>query len=115
VTETGLTAEALAELLSLQNEGVISSTAARTVFDTLVEEGGTAAAVVERRGLRQVSDTAAIDAIVSAVIESHADEVGRYRAGKVTLLGFLVGQAMKRSGGAADAALVRERMLVQLG
>ena len=95
-------------LVALLADGTLSSAGAKEVLAELLEHGGDPARIVERRGLEQVSDAGALDPIVERVIADNPDPVARYRAGKVGLLGFLVGQVMKASGGAANPATVQE-------
>ncbi len=105
---------ALAALIALVEDGTLSRTAAKTVLGVLADEGGEPASVVERLGLAQVRDERRLTVWVDAVLADHAREVVRYRAGEVRLLGFFVGQVMRRSGGRADPRrvneLVRERL-----
>ena len=110
-----LTPAELAELVSLIDRQTISGKAAKQVFATLVEEGGSAAAIVERQGLRQVADAGRIEPVVDAVLGANPDNVARYREGKTNLLGFFVGQVMKSTGGKADPRLVNELLRSKLG
>ena len=105
---------ALAELLALKAAGTISGSAAKDVLTAIVETGRSAAEVVRERGLEQVSDESALATHVASVIADHPTEVAAFRAGKQGLLGFFVGQVMKRTGGQANPQLVnrllRERL-----
>jgi aspartyl-tRNA(Asn)/glutamyl-tRNA(Gln) amidotransferase subunit B len=76
--------------------------------------GRGAAQIVEEKGLRQVTDTGAIDAVIDAVMEKNQDKVADYRAGKDKLFGFFVGQVMKASGGKANPALVNQALKAKL-
>jgi aspartyl-tRNA(Asn)/glutamyl-tRNA(Gln) amidotransferase subunit B len=87
------------EVWKLQDEGTLSSTAAKDVLAELIRTGEPPAAIVARKGLAQVSDNAALEAVVEAVIARNPAEVARYKAGKTNLLGFFVGQAMKELKG----------------
>lgn len=115
IGEVPLAPQSLAALLDLVRDGVISRTAARQVFFALMDERGArpALAVADALGLRQVSDDGALREWVDAVLGDHPDEVRRLQAGEQKLLGVLVGQVMKRSGGRADPKrvnqLLRER------
>jgi aspartyl-tRNA(Asn)/glutamyl-tRNA(Gln) amidotransferase subunit B len=104
----------LAELLVLKSRGTISGSAAKEVLLAMVESGRPAVEIVAQRGLEQVSDIATLTAEIDAVIEVHPDEVEAYRGGKAGLLGFFVGQVMRRTKGKADPQLVnrllRERL-----
>jgi glutaminyl-tRNA synthetase len=114
LSETKLAADQLAELVRTLDAGDINATAARTVFDILVDRGGSVAAIVEKEGLASVHDAGAVDAWVAHVIEACPDEVARYKDGKKALIGFLVGQAMKLSGGAGDAGMIRKTFQARL-
>src|SRR5688500_17104150 len=104
-----------AELLGLVADGTISGTIAKTVFEKMIESGDGAAVIVEREGLKQTSDTGAIDAAVDAVLGANADKVAEYRAGKQALFGFFVGQVMKAMQGKANPGVVNERLRAKLG
>ncbi|MEQ8369907.1 MAG: Asp-tRNA(Asn)/Glu-tRNA(Gln) amidotransferase subunit GatB [Alphaproteobacteria bacterium] len=114
VTDSPVTAEALGGLLDLVADDTISGRTAKDVFDVMWETGRDAAAIVEEKGLRQVSDSGAIDAAIDAVIAANADKVAEYRAGKDKLLGFFVGQVMKATGGKANPKMVNSRMAEKL-
>ena len=75
-----------------------------------MDEGKSAAAIVEERGLRQVTDTGAIDAAVDSALAANAGKLAEYRAGKDKLFGFFVGQVMKAMGGKGNPALVNEAL-----
>jgi aspartyl-tRNA(Asn)/glutamyl-tRNA(Gln) amidotransferase subunit B len=79
-----------------------------------VETGKTAAELVEEKGLRQVTDTGAIDQAIADIMTQHADKVAEYRAGKDKLFGFFVGQAMKATGGKANPALLNDLLKQRL-
>ncbi len=91
VADFAVTAPMLAELLALQYDGTISGRLAKDVFAAMVETGRGAAAIVAERGLRQVTDTGAIDGAIDAVLAAQAEKVAEYRAGKEKLFGFFVG------------------------
>ena len=80
----------------------------------MVETGKGPAALVEERGLKQVTDTGSIDASIDAVMKAHADKVAEYRSGKDKLFGFFVGQVMKATQGKANPALGNERLKQKL-
>ena len=105
---------AIAELQRLVDDNTISSTASRTVFEKLLSVDASPAAIVESEGLRQVSDTGAIDAILDEVLAANPGEVERYRSGQQQLFGFLVGLAMKASKGKGDPKLVNARLRAKL-
>jgi aspartyl-tRNA(Asn)/glutamyl-tRNA(Gln) amidotransferase subunit B len=103
-----------AELLALVADGTISGTIAKQVFEIMLESGEGAAAIVENRGLRQTSDTGAIDAEIDKVLAANADKVTEYKAGKQALFGFFVGQVMKAMQGKANPQMVNERLRSKL-
>jgi aspartyl-tRNA(Asn)/glutamyl-tRNA(Gln) amidotransferase subunit B len=97
----------LGGLLDLIADGTISGRIAKDVFAEMVESGADAAAIVEAKGLRQVSDTGMIEAAVDAALAAHPGQVAQYAANP-KVLGFFVGQVMKATGGKANPALVNE-------
>lgn len=103
-----------AELLGLVADGTISGTIAKQVFEIMLESGEGAAAIVEKRGLKQTSDTGAIDAEIDKVLAANAEKVAEYKAGKQQLFGFFVGQTMKAMAGKANPQLVNERLRAKL-
>jgi aspartyl-tRNA(Asn)/glutamyl-tRNA(Gln) amidotransferase subunit B len=98
----------LAELIKLTDQGIVSSTVAKDVFDRMWSTGGPAAEIIEREGLAQMGDESALSAMVDAVVAAHPEAVGQYRAGRKNTLGFLVGQVMKASQGKANPKVVNE-------
>jgi aspartyl-tRNA(Asn)/glutamyl-tRNA(Gln) amidotransferase subunit B len=104
-----------AELLGLVADGTISGTIAKQVFEIMLESGEGAAEIVEKRGLRQTSDTGAIDAEIDKILAGNADKVAEYKAGKQQLFGFFVGQTMKAMAGKANPQVVNERLRAKLG
>ncbi len=109
-----LTPDAFASLLTMVDKGEISGSAAKDVFGELVRSGGSPEAIVEKKGLKQVSDTGAIEAAVDQVLAAHPGEVEKYKAGKTQLLGFLTGQVIKSMKGKANPALVNELLKKKL-
>jgi aspartyl-tRNA(Asn)/glutamyl-tRNA(Gln) amidotransferase subunit B len=103
-----------AELLGLVADGTISGTIAKQVFEIMLETRQGAALVVEERGLKQNSDTGAIDAEIDKVLAANADKVAQYKSGKEQLFGFFVGQTMKAMAGKANPKLVNERLRAKL-
>jgi len=95
-------ASGLASLLALVKEGTVSHQAAKKVFLAIAADGADPRAVAERLGLLQVREESALETWVDEVLAAHPQEVQRYRAGEVKLLGFLTGQVMRRSQGKAD-------------
>ena len=97
-----------AELLALTADGTLSGTLAKQVFEIMLETGEGAGAIVEARGLRQTSDSGAIDAAIAEVIAANPDKVADYRGGKDKLFGFFVGQVMRAMAGKANPQVVNE-------
>ncbi|MDO8706986.1 MAG: Asp-tRNA(Asn)/Glu-tRNA(Gln) amidotransferase subunit GatB [Sulfuricaulis sp.] len=89
-------------------DNTISNSGAKEVFRTMWAEGGDADAIIEAKGLKQVSDSGAIEALVDEIIAANADKVAEYRSGKDKLFGFFVGLAMKASKGKANPAQLNE-------
>ena len=110
-----VSAAALGELLDLITDKTINGRIAKDVFEEMVETGKPAAVIVEEKGLRQVTDTGAIDAAVTKVLAENADKVAEYKSGKDKLFGFFVGQVMKAMQGKGNPALVNEAVTKQLG
>jgi aspartyl-tRNA(Asn)/glutamyl-tRNA(Gln) amidotransferase subunit B len=109
-----VSAAALGELLDLIEDKTINGRIAKDVFEAMVETGQGARAIVDEKGLRQVTDTGAIDAAVAAVIAANADKVAEYKSGKDKLFGFFVGQVMKAMAGKGNPALVNEAVKAAL-
>ena len=103
-----------AELLGLVADGTLSGSLAKQVFEKMLESGDAAAVIVDREGLRQTSDTGAIEEAIGAVLAANADKVAEYRGGKEALFGFFVGQTMKAMGGKANPKLVNEVLRAKL-
>jgi aspartyl-tRNA(Asn)/glutamyl-tRNA(Gln) amidotransferase subunit B len=100
----------LAKLVAMVEAGKLSNSAAKEVFAAIRGTDEEPAAALARLGLAQVTDLAQIERWIDEVIEQHAEPVAQYRAGKTQTLGFLVGQAMKRSGGRAEPKAVQRLM-----
>ncbi|HUW80792.1 MAG TPA: Asp-tRNA(Asn)/Glu-tRNA(Gln) amidotransferase subunit GatB [Acidocella sp.] len=109
-----VSAKALGELIDLISDKTINGRIAKDVFEEMVETGKSPAAIVEEKGLRQVTDTGAIDAAVTKVLADNADKVAEYKSGKDKLFGFFVGQVMKAMAGKGNPALVNEAVTKQL-
>jgi len=105
----------LGELLDLISDKTINGRIAKDVFEAMVETGKAPGAIVQEKGLRQVTDTGAIEAAVAAVLAANADKVAEYKSGKDKLFGFFVGQVMKAMAGKGNPALVNEAVKQQLG
>ncbi len=114
VADSPISATALAGLLDLIENGAISGRIAKDVFAQMVETGKDAASIVEEKGLRQVTDIAAIEAAIDKVIADNAAKAADYRGGKLALFGWFVGQVMKATGGKANPAAVNEILMKKL-
>ena len=115
IAASPVTPAGAAELLALVADGTISGSMAKQVFEAMLETGEGATAIVEARGLRQTSDTGAIEAAIATILSSNADKVAQYRGGKEALFGFFVGQTMKAMGGKANPGVVNEVLRKVLG
>lgn len=101
-------------LLDLMKDGTISGKIAKDVLDAMIESGDEAAKIVESNGLKQVSDSGAIEKIIDAVLANNPEKLAEYRSGKEKLFGFFVGQVMKESKGQANPTLVNDLLLKKL-
>jgi len=104
----------LGALVRMIDEGKISGKQGKEVLSEMFASGKSAAAVVEERGMVQVSDTGEIDRVIDEVIAASPNQLEQYRAGKETLFGFFVGQVMKASKGKANPKVVNERLKEKL-
>jgi aspartyl-tRNA(Asn)/glutamyl-tRNA(Gln) amidotransferase subunit B len=109
-----VSAEQLGALLDLIADGTISSRLAKDVFAEMVASGANPGAIVEAKGLRQVTDSGAIEAAIDTVLAAQADKVAEFRAGRDKLYGFFVGQVMRATQGTANPALVNELLKKKL-
>jgi len=109
------TASAQASILAMQDKGEISGGQAKEIFEIVLKTGRDPAEIAEAEGLKQVSDTGAIEAAVDAIIAANADKVEQYRAGKEALFGFFVGQTMKAMQGKANPGVVNQLLKAKLG
>src|SRR6476469_2532343 len=114
ITGSPVSAAQLAAIVSLIGEGTISGKIAKDLFEIVWTEGGDPRAVVESRGMKQVTDTGAIEAAVDVVIAANPDKVEQVKA-KPTMLGWFVGQVMKQSGGKANPQAVNDILKAKLG
>jgi len=108
VAESKVSPEHLAELIALVDSKKINSKIAKELLVRMWDGAGSPVAIVDREGLAQTSDPAAIEALVDGVLTANPAVVADFRAGKTNVAGFLVGQVMKVSRGKADPALVNE-------
>jgi aspartyl-tRNA(Asn)/glutamyl-tRNA(Gln) amidotransferase subunit B len=105
-----VTAANLGALIDLIKDGTLSGRLAKDVFALMVETGKAPAVIVEEKGMKQVTDTGAIEAAVDAVIAANPDKVQQVKDGKTTLLGWFTGQVMKATQGKANPAMVNEML-----
>jgi aspartyl-tRNA(Asn)/glutamyl-tRNA(Gln) amidotransferase subunit B len=112
--ETPVSAENLGLLVKMIASGELSGKLAKEVFPKMLATGDTAAAIVEREGLKQISDTGALEGIIDSVIAGNPKQVEQYKSGKTTVINFLVGQVMKASRGQAKPDTVTELLKQKL-
>jgi aspartyl-tRNA(Asn)/glutamyl-tRNA(Gln) amidotransferase subunit B len=105
-----VSAGALGQLIDLMADNTINGRIAKEVFEAMVDTGKDPATIVEEKGLRQVTDTGAIDTAVDKVLAANAEKVAEYKSGKDKLFGFFVGQVMKAMAGKGNPALVNEAL-----
>ena len=115
ITASKVSAASLAGLLNRIHDNTISGKIAKEVFAAMWDEGGEADAIIESRGLEQITDSGELEATVDQVIADNQEQVEQYRAGKEKVLGFLVGQVMKATQGKANPAKVNEILRAKLG
>jgi len=115
IGQCAVTPQALAELLALVASGQISGKIAKDIFPLMLETGQSAAAIVEQKGLRQVSDSGELQAVLERIIAESPKEAEGYRAGKKKLMGYFVGQVMKATKGQANPQAVNELVEKLLG
>jgi aspartyl-tRNA(Asn)/glutamyl-tRNA(Gln) amidotransferase subunit B len=108
IDKSPIAPEKLAQLLNLIGEGKLSGRLAKDVFEIMIETGQEPEKIVEEKGLVQISDTGALEAIVDQVIKDNPKMVEEYKSGKDKLFGFFVGQTMKLSGGKANPQMINE-------
>ncbi|MED6311720.1 MAG: Asp-tRNA(Asn)/Glu-tRNA(Gln) amidotransferase subunit GatB, partial [Pseudomonadota bacterium] len=114
ISESPVSADALGGLLDLLADGTISSRIAKDVFDEMFKSGKDAAAIVDEKGLKQITDTGEIEAIVDAVIERGAAQAEQYRSGNEKIIGWFVGQVMKETQGKANPQAVNKLLRKKL-
>ncbi len=108
IDECPVSADQLADLLERIGDGTLSNKLGREVFEALAEEGGAVDEIIEARGLKQISDPAAIESMVDEVMAANQGQVEAYRGGQDRLFGFFVGQVMKAAKGKANPQAVNE-------
>jgi len=115
IGQSRVDAAALAGLLARIEDGTISGKIAKEVFEAMWSEGRDADAIIEARGLRQITDTAAIEQAIDAAMAENPRQLAEYRSGKDKLFGFFVGQVMKATQGKANPAQLNELLKRKLG
>ncbi len=106
--QSPISAENLGELVELVTSNVINGKTAKDVFEIMAETGENPTKIVEEKGLKQVTDTGAIEKIIDEIIAANPDNVASYKAGKTNLMGWFVGQVMKASQGKANPGVVNQ-------
>ena len=115
MAQVPIPAESLAELVVFAENGTISSTVAKEVFEKMWTTGRPARAIIDAEGLSQIGDASALAAIVSQVIAANPDAIAQFKAGRTTTFGFLVGQVMKASGGKANPKVAGDLLRQAIG
>ena len=115
IAESPVSAAHLGELVALINKGELSGKLAKDIFPKMFETGEAPAVIMDREGLRQISDAAALDKIVDEVLAANPKQAEQYRNGKTAVIGFLVGQVMKASRGQANPGAVNDLLKRKLG
>jgi aspartyl-tRNA(Asn)/glutamyl-tRNA(Gln) amidotransferase subunit B len=108
IAESPVSAAHLGELVKLIAGGQLSGKLAKEIFPKMFSTGEAAGAIMEKEGLKQISDSGALEKVIAGVIAGNPKQVEQYRGGKTTVINFLVGQAMKATRGQANVALVTE-------
>ncbi len=115
IAESPVSAESIGELLVMIDKGEISGKMAKDILPKMFASGESASTIVEREGLRQISDSSALEKIVTDVLDRNPKQVEQYKGGKTAVLGFLVGQVMKATRGQANPAAVNQLLKTKLG
>ncbi|MGD0361177.1 MAG: Asp-tRNA(Asn)/Glu-tRNA(Gln) amidotransferase subunit GatB [Bryobacteraceae bacterium] len=114
IGDSPVTPERLGELVALIGKGEISGKIAKEVFLKMFSSSEAAAVIIEREGLKQISDTGALERMVDEVLQQNVKQVEQYKSGKTTVLGYLVGQVMKASRGQANPGVVNDLLKKKL-
>ena len=114
VVDSRIVPSMVAELVELVEDGTISSKQAKEVFAEMAETGDAPGAIVELKGMKQVSDTGAIEEVVDRILAASPGQVEQYRGGKTGVIGFFVGQVMREMGGQANPAVVNDLLKTKL-
>ena len=114
LAQSPLTPARAVELAKLLAEDAISFKQAKQVFSAIMDEDKDPSVIVEERGMKQVSDTGAIEAVVDAIIAANPDEVARYKEGNTKVIGFFVGQCMKEMRGQGNPKIINQLLAKNL-
>ncbi|MDI9407882.1 MAG: Asp-tRNA(Asn)/Glu-tRNA(Gln) amidotransferase subunit GatB [Candidatus Pacebacteria bacterium] len=114
ISQSPISAAHLGELVDLISDGTISGKIAKEVFQAVIDGEGSPREIVESRGLRQVSDSGAIEAAIDSILAANPDKVAEFKSGKDKLFGFFVGQAMKATAGKANPAMLNDLLKKKL-
>ncbi|MEP6539050.1 MAG: Asp-tRNA(Asn)/Glu-tRNA(Gln) amidotransferase subunit GatB [Bryobacteraceae bacterium] len=112
--ESPVAPESLGELVALITKGEISGKLAKDIFAKMLTTGDAPRTIMDREGLAQINDTSALDKIIDEVLAANSKQVEQYKSGKVTVIGFLVGQVMKASRGQANPGVLNEMLKAKL-
>jgi aspartyl-tRNA(Asn)/glutamyl-tRNA(Gln) amidotransferase subunit B len=115
IIDSPVTAECLGGLIDLIADDTISGRIAKDVFEIMIETGAAAPDIVEERGLRQVTDTVAIETVIDGIITANPGQVEQYQSGNQKVMGWFVGQVMKETQGKANPKAVNEILRAKLG
>ena len=115
IAASPVSAANLGQLVKMIGSGELSGTLAKEIFPKMFATGETAAGIMQKEGLQQISDTGALEGIIAGVIAANPKQVAQYQGGKTTVINFLVGQAMKATRGQANVALVTDLFKQKLG
>ncbi len=114
VKDLRVTPEFLADIINMIDEGVLSNTIAKSVFEKCQQTGDNPRDIVKKEGMQQMSDTGEIEALIENVIQGSPNEVSAFKAGKTKIIGFFVGQVMKATQGKANPKKVNEILMKKL-
>lgn len=114
IADTKLTPQSLSEMISQVEQNKISNTAGKTVLDIILKEEKKVSDIITEKGLAQISDTSALEKVVTEILSANEKSVNDYQNGKTNALGFLVGQCMKATKGKGNPAMLKELILKQI-
>ena len=115
IAESPISADHMAKLLTLMDDGTISGKIAKEVFDEMFDSGKDASDIVDEKGLKQISDSGEISAIVGQIIADNPEQAAEYRGGNTKVVGWFTGQVMKATQGKANPQMVNELLREKLG